>query len=474
MNSAIKRELLRIPGVRQYADARRRRSGGMLYKIENWVLHALAPPAPAPPPPPPIPQPIELPVPESVIELPTIKDIQLIADQIRSEAQLDSEELRQLCARLEAGLADNSADPIEAHREIGRAIYDREPGLYVSEALPSHLKRFTYPGFFSIHLNEHCNAACFFCREQDHKGKLIDFDELHKLDSGLRMARVIELTGWGEPFFYPKLTEVVDKCFALNNSPALLSFTTNGSMLSAEWGRKLSGRIHRLCISINAATSETYETQMRYKNKKFTFDYVIECVREFIAEITPEDVKRLAFHIVTSTDNFREIPALVRLSADLGIPTITVGHYFCANEQYLDKTLVYVKDEYNAIIEEAVQLGYTCGVEVHARRFHSNEVTTMAQDTCFAPFERLYTEVPGDIAPCCFMGRHRMGNIYEEGVEAVWFSDQMQALRKSRHLPECSTCTLYNPFDDDVTHLSPYLIDARTKERRNDLYTARH
>jgi hypothetical protein len=82
-----------------------------------------------------------------------------------------------------------------------------------------------------------------------------------------------------------------------------------------------------------------------------------------------------------------------------------------------------------------------------------------AQETCLAPFERLYAEVPGDITPCCFMGSHRMGNVYESGVEAVWFSTRMQALRKSRHLPACTTCTLYNPFDDDISHLSAYLIE---------------
>jgi MoaA/NifB/PqqE/SkfB family radical SAM enzyme len=460
MNQAFKRGLLRIPGVRQYAIARRKRVGGLLYRIETVVLEALSPSAHASA------------VAAAGVEMSVMsKWTHRITEHIRSEKPLNGEPMLKFCASLEEDLTARKADPLEAHREIGRALFERDPNLYNTATLPAALKRFTYPGFLSIHLNEHCNAACFFCREADFKGRLLDFDQLHKLDSGLRMARVIELTGWGEPFFYPKLKEVVDKCFALNDSPALLSFTTNGSMLSADWGKKMAGRIHRLCISINAATPETYKTQMRYKNKKFTFDYVIDHVREFVAELQEEDIKRLAFHMVASTDNFREIPALVVLSSELRIPTITIGNYFCANEDYLDKTLVGVKDEYNAIIEEAVLLGYKRGVEVHARRFYSNEKTTMAQDTCFAPFERLYAEVPGDIAPCCFMGASRMGNIYDAGVEAVWFSSQMQALRRSRHLPECSTCTLYNPFDDDVTHLSPYLIEARIKQRKNDIYS---
>jgi sulfatase maturation enzyme AslB (radical SAM superfamily) len=163
--------------------------------------------------------------------------------------------------------------------------------------------------------------------------------------------------------------------------------------------------------------------------------------------------------MVANTDNFREIPDLIRLAAQMKIPTVTIGNYLCADERYIDKLLIGVKEEYNDIISRSLEIAIQTGVEFHARKFFTKESRVDAQSTCLAPFERLYAEVPGDIAPCCFMGAHRMGNVYESGVEAVWFSPQMQALRKSRHLPACSTCTLYNPFDDDISHLSAYLIE---------------
>ncbi|SEE51854.1 radical SAM protein [Bradyrhizobium lablabi] len=386
----------------------------------------------------------------------------LLIEQISSGNDLNSGDVRTLAVVAEHALQQTGRDPVAMHRDIGRAIFDRDPALYL--APPPHLKRFTYPAYLSVHLNEHCNAACFFCRDNDFKGRLLDFEQLHKLDSGFRMARVIELTGWGEPFFYPKLDQVVDKVLALNSSPHLLSFTTNGSMLSTAWGKKLSGKIHRLCISINAASAPTYETQMRYKNARFTFGYVVDHIREFMAEITPADVARIAFHMVANTDNFREIPDLVRLAAEMKIPTVTIGNYVCADERYIDKSLIGVKQEYNDVISRSSEIALENGVELSARKFFTNETTVNAQDSCLAPFERLYAEVPGDVAPCCFMGWHRMGNVYEAGVEGVWFSQQMQALRKSRHLPACTTCTLYNPFDDDISHLSSYLIELGAKK----------
>lgn len=435
MNPGLKRALLRVPAIQRYAIYRRTRAGSVWHAVEAWFIRQAA----------------------------VSKDrrSRSLIDEIRAGADLSSHQIRRLCAALEKQMATSGSDPIAAHRDVGRAIFDRDPALYL--APPRHLKRFTYPAYLSVHLNEHCNAACFFCRDNDFKGRILDFEQLHKLDSGFRMARVIELTGWGEPFFYPKLDQVVDKVLALNSSPHLLSFTTNGSMLSTAWGKKLSGKLHRLCISINAASAPTYETQMRYKNARFTFGYVVDHIREFMAELTPADVSRMAFHMVANTDNFREIPDLVRLAAEMKIPTVSIGNYLCADERYIDKSLIGVKQEYNDVVSQSMEIATENGVALAARKFFTNETTVNAQDSCLAPFERLYAEVPGDVAPCCFMAWHRMGNVYEVGVEGVWFSEQMQALRKSRHLPACTTCTLYNPFDDDATHLSPYLIELGAK-----------
>jgi MoaA/NifB/PqqE/SkfB family radical SAM enzyme len=306
-------------------------------------------------------------------------------------------------------------------------------------------------------LSTHCNAACFFCRDADYKGQLINFDDLHRLDSAIRQARVIELTGWGEPFSYPRLNEVVDKCLSLNKSPHLLCFTTNGSLLSREWGEKLSGKIHRLCISINAASSGVYAQQMRYKNSRFTYDVIINNALAFIEELTEEDRSRLAFHMVCNTDNYHEMTATVRVAARLRVPSVTMGNFVCANEAHMDKILLHVKEDYNKKLKEAVNAGAKLGVAVHGRFFFTKETRVGAQDTCVAPFERAYIEIPGSVTPCCFMGAARMGNAYDEGFENVWFSDLMNKLRDSRFLPACQVCTLYNPFDDKITHMSAYL-----------------
>ena len=87
-----------------------------------------------------------------------------------------------------------------------------------------------------------------------------------------------------------------------------------------------------------------------------------------------------------------------------------------------------------------------------------------------APYEAAFVEMPGSMAPCCLMGRARMGDVYKDDFEAVWFGELMTQLREKRDLPACQTCTIFTPFDNPTAHMSPYLLDkSRTLGTPTDL-----
>jgi MoaA/NifB/PqqE/SkfB family radical SAM enzyme len=385
-----------------------------------------------------------------------------LINSIKSGDDLASTKVRRLAEGVEALLQDPSADRIGTHRDIGKAIFARSPELYSGQNLPPYLVRYTYPPIISIALNSHCNAACFFCRDADYKGTSIEFNNIKKLESAIRNARAIDLTGWGEPLSYPRLLEVVEYILAVNpNTPQLIQFTTNGTLLSKRWGELLSGKVHRLVVSMNAATPDTYAAQMLYKNKRFTLDRTVDSIREFMSELTPFDRSRIVLHMVANTGNFKEIPELMLVAKDLGVPSVNVGNYICADPRHMDKTLWHVKNEYNVEVDRARKLSSEIGVDVNARSFFVDEEKLMGADSCIAPFEQFFVEMQGSTAPCCFMGNERMGNVYTDGFENVWFSDLMNKLRVDRFLPPCKVCTIFTPFDDKEAHISAVLL---TKE----------
>ena len=384
----------------------------------------------------------------------------LLLEAIQGGRDLRAPSVRFLAAATEERLStDNSLDRIGIHRSLGTAIFARSAELYAGEGLPAYLKRYTYPPFLSIALNSHCNAACFFCRESDYKGSSVDFGNLVKLRSAIENARMVDLTGWGEPFFYPHFEKVVDYITSVNTTtPHFIQVTTNGSFLSERWGKMLRGKVGRVVISINAASAPTYAQQMRYKNDKFTFDDTIAKIEAFQRELTDEDRKRFIMHMVANTDNYNEITDLVHLAKRLGIPCVNVGHFICANSHYIDKTLWNVKESYNAEMARARVAGQELDVLVGGRSFFVEEKEKAGAESCMAPFEQFFVEMPGTSVPCCFMGNQRMGNVYEDGFETVWFSPIMTRLRVSRSLAPCKVCTIFTPFDRKTAHISATVL----------------
>jgi MoaA/NifB/PqqE/SkfB family radical SAM enzyme len=385
-----------------------------------------------------------------------------LIERIASGADLDSRGVQYLAAAVELHLLDPRANKLPIHRDIAKAIFARSAELYCHQSLPDCLVRFTYPALLAILLNTHCNAACFFCREADYQGTSVEYSEVQKLDTAIRHARVVDLTGWGEPFLYPNFERVVQHIMSINQSPQLLQVTTNGSLLSKRWGDLLSGHINFLVVSLNAATPATYEAQMRYKSKQFTFERILSNLRDFLPRLTDEDRKRIDFHMVANTDNYTEISKLVELASSLGVPAVSVGNYISAQRQYMDKTLWNVKQEYNDEFARARELGARLGVTVSGRQFFVEERKQMGAANCMAPFEQFFIEPSGKTAPCCFMGNERIENVYRDGFEAVWFSDVMNRLRVARSLPPCQICTVFSPFDDQTSHISATLLTERT------------
>jgi MoaA/NifB/PqqE/SkfB family radical SAM enzyme len=392
---------------------------------------------------------------------------QALVDFIGSGADLESSEVRDLAAAVERfvilpGLP--VTEKLRIHQQLSRAIFARSAELYSGKGLPPCLMRYTYPAFLSILLNTHCNAACFFCREADHKGTAVEFAEVLKLDSAIRQARVVDLTGWGEPFLWPEFERVVEHILRINASPQLIQVTTNGSLLSKKWGQVLSGKIHLFVISLNAATSATYENQMRYKNAQFTFDRILKNLRAFLPMLTDEDRERTDIHMVANTDNFREMSQLVHVASDLGIPQISIGHYISGDRRYMHKTLWNVKQEYNDELAKAQEIADGLGIRFNGRKFFTGGSDILGAANCMAPFEQMFIETSGITAPCCFMGNERIGNVFQDGFEAVWFSDTMNKLRQERFMAPCKVCTVFSPFDEKTTHISATLLTKADEE----------
>jgi MoaA/NifB/PqqE/SkfB family radical SAM enzyme len=311
------------------------------------------------------------------------------------------------------------------------------------------LPKYQYPRLLTIYLTTRCNLRCFICRREGFIGEDLKFENIYKLRDAIKYAQTISLTGWGEPLLYLRFEDVLNYIYGLNRRKNLIQLTTNGTRLSDHTARLLKGHLNSLTISLNAATAETYNRQM----KNGDFEKTLSAIRRFLSELEEKDRLKVNLYFVAHTENFQEIPDFVMLAHGLGITTVTIAHYQVGIADHRQYSLLNVKDEYSAIVGQARAVGNRLGVLVYTPRYFFSE-KRRAIDGCLSPFNECLIEVNGDVSPCCFAGSYRIGNVYDSTFESVWFSKAYRKLRKKRHLPNCQNCGAFLPLDEYGVHFT--------------------
>ena len=357
---------------------------------------------------------------------------------------------------------------LAGYRNVRDRLPDREKArrflLRRPVSLMNRYPGLLYPKVLSICLTTRCNLRCFICRREDVRGQDLDFGNLPRLGNAIRHASTIDLTGWGECLVYPKFEEVLSYIFSLNKRDGLIQITSNGTLFSGKIAALLAGHLQRVTISLNAASEETYNREMKHGD----FGKTMRNIRDFASALGEGDRRKINFHFVAHTENFREIPDFIRLARDTGVSSVTIGQYLVGIEEHHRFSLLNAREEYNAVLRDADRLARELGVLLNARIFFDEEAT--AGFECNDPYNACFVEVDGQVGPCCFCGSFRIGNVFESGFESVWFGEEYRKLRRRRHLPACRSCSPFIPFDDPGAHFTAYLKEKEDFREVLDLY----
>lgn len=306
--------------------------------------------------------------------------------------------------------------------------------------------RLSYPRLLVITLTTHCNIQCSICDlREGFKTSHMDFENIFKLENPIRHANTIDLTSWGESILYPKYRDVIEYIFSINKNKKLIAQTTNGCV-SHRYASLLKGRLKRFVISLNAATPETYNREM----KGGDFDKTIANVKSCLSELTNEDRKVTKLHFVVHANNYKEMPLFVELAKSLNVTQVSFGQFLTSGPDTEQNTLLNIKNEYNDMVKKVEEASKKYGVEVFYRSF--GEKLGLTTKNCMFPYEWCIVWINGDMTPCCYLGDYSMGNVFKNNFESVWFGEKMQKLRKSRYLPQCGFCAPFHSFDNLETH----------------------
>ena len=197
--------------------------------------------------------------------------------------------------------------------QLGNAAYDERAEAVM--ALPVKI---------TLQTTDVCNLDCPHCQiPRTQKTARMDESVLRRVVDEL-FPTLVELhpTNLGEPLTW-HLFE--DLCQELARYGVLLDLTTNGTLLvpkRIDWIRPIARDIK---ISFDGATRETFERLRRGAR----FEAVCENVRNLVAAL--KDSSRsptISLQMTLMKSNYRELPALVRLGAELGVHRIKAYHLF--------------------------------------------------------------------------------------------------------------------------------------------------
>jgi MoaA/NifB/PqqE/SkfB family radical SAM enzyme len=328
----------------------------------------------------------------------------------------------------------------------------------------------TGPKVIFIEVTNRCNLLCqtcprtFFDREPLKSLSLQEFIMI--AEQFPQMQRAL-LHGIGEPLLNRELPEIIKD---LKGRNVEVIINSNGTLLTPYWQEKIieSGLDQYRC-SIDGAKNETY-ARIRGANLLPKLRRGLEGLvktKERLGATTPH----ISIWCVATRENLQELPELLHLAADLGVPEVYMQRmvYFASEpeKQYgmaRDEAAIFGKDENeeDRIIEECTQLSYSLGIKFLASGGRDPVNSLAAARTadfapwqaCMRPWTTAYVTANGNCLPCCISPFATndyesliLGNLFERPFHEIWNEPLYQKFRidlLSDHPHQaCSSCGVY-------------------------------
>lgn len=324
------------------------------------------------------------------------------------------------------------------------------------------------PHYLQIEPVGQCNLRCQMCpiqfrRDGPPHGPLafMTWETFLRLLDGFSGLRELHLQGLGEPMMHPRFFDMVDEAAARG-----IRVTTNSNLTLLNERRAercVRSALDTLHVSIDGATAETYES-IRHRSK---LDRVLRSLGLLAAARERHGRgPRMRMVAVLMRRNLAELPALVRFAHRWGFESLFVQHLchdfgeaslpahyrpmrdFVDRETLLGEDHARVDEVFAATRATAQELSIELRLPRTTVRLHP--AGTPGRARCSWPWTGAYVSWQGLAMPCCMIStpdRFQLGNMAEQGVEAVWNGAVFAAFRQqldSDAPPEiCRSCAVY-------------------------------
>jgi MoaA/NifB/PqqE/SkfB family radical SAM enzyme len=309
-----------------------------------------------------------------------------------------------------------------------------------------------------IKLTSRCNLRCVMCKywQTTREDTLASarwrevFGELAALG-----CRKVHFSG-GEVFLRRDFLDLAEAAVARGLK---VNLTTNGTLVDRERARRLAAiGVNSVSISLDGPTAATHD---RVRRRPRAFKRSIRTIRRLKAA---DPDMRVRVNFVVMRGNFRRLPAMVALAADLGVdellpmPVDEKGPR--RNRLSARQILAYNRDVAPEVAALRARYGFSTAPEfVYPFGVTDEEVRLSAKGmyargffrrrACLAPWLHAFFAWNGETYLCC-MTNGRMaslGNVGRQSVREIFHGAPFRRVREEflagRHLASCHRCDLF-------------------------------
>ena len=322
------------------------------------------------------------------------------------------------------------------------------------------------PRELQVEVTAACNLRCRMCLVRyrpplDRVQGSLSFECFRRIVDALPGLDTLTLQGLGEPLMAPDLFRMIAHASARG---VRAGFNTNATLLTRRTAERLvEAGLDWLCISLDGATASTYEGI----RDGARFARVARNVRGLVSVMRERKAARPALSLVfvAMRRNLAELPAVVALAAEWGVPTVRVqnlshsfsdtdpaGAYREIREFTAREALWQTPDPAPAaVFAEAARTATALGVTLRLPQLQEPPAPRAAgAPGCDWPWRAAYVRHDGRVQPCCMlMGGDRaiLGDAGGEELPAVWRGEAYEAFRAALSGPKppdvCTGCAMY-------------------------------
>ena len=325
-----------------------------------------------------------------------------------------------------------------------------------------------------IDISNRCNLRCVMCYHSldafvRRPPAFLSLERFEQIAAAvLPQAHTLTLALGSEPMTSPHFIPLL-RAAARHRVPRVTFFTNATLMHDAVVDAILDARVTEVCVSIDGATRETYETIRRGAS----FDRVIDNVRRLVAarDRRGQPEPRVRFDVVMMRKNVHELPAIVELASLCGASAVNFFHMVAYEGLDTAQQSLALSPELSdrwlgLALLAAERLGVT--VTAHPRLFAADRNQGVEAEAfaptpyCAFPFFHVSMNSEGDVLPCPFShGEAPYGRVTTETpLQVIWLGSRFSELRRrilDRDPPDmCRRCSyLASRYPGDARLFAP-------------------